>query len=170
MELAMKRQVSPIPEEFQTITPHLVVRGVGKAVEFYQKAFGAAELYRNLAPDGQTVIHSELLLGAGRFFIHDEFPEHGVLSPLGFKGTAVTLHLYVEDVDSVFQRALSAGAEVLMPVQDCFWGDRYGILKDPFGHQWSLASRLEDLSPEEIGKRKADYFDKQSQTTGGCSP
>jgi PhnB protein len=141
-----------------------VVRGVGRAVEFYQKAFGASELYRNLAPDGKTVIHSELLLGASRFFIHDEFPAHGLLSPLGLNGTAVTLHLYVEDVDAMFQRAVDAGADVLMPVQDCFWGDRYGILKDPFGHKWSLASRLEDLSPAEIGERKAAYYAKRSET------
>jgi PhnB protein len=146
-----------VPEEFHTITPHLVVRGVASAVEFYQRAFGARELYRNLAPDGVSIMHSELLLGDSRFFMHDEFPEHGSLSPLGIGGTSVTLHLYVEDVDDVFSSAVEAGAETMMPVQDCFWGDRYGILKDPFGHQWSIASRIEDLSPTQTHRRAEEY-------------
>lgn len=147
------KKVPPVPEDFRTITPHLVVRGVVQAVEFYQRAFGAAELFRNVAPDGVSVIHSELLLGDSRFFACDEFPKHGVLSPASIGGTPVTLHLYVEDVDAFFARAVGAGAEVIMPVQDCFWGDRYGILKDPFGHKWSVASRIEDLSPKALQDR-----------------
>jgi PhnB protein len=153
----MTREQKSYLEDFHTITPHLIVRGVAQAVEFYHQAFGAEELYRNLAPDGKAIMHSELLLGDSRFFLHDEFPDHGALSPLGLNGTAITLHLYVEDVDALFQRAVNAGAEVLMPLANCFWGDRFGILKDPFGHQWSVATRIEDLSPAQIQERAAAF-------------
>src|SRR5689334_19342265 len=145
-------KVPPIPDDFRTLTPHLVVRGVPKAVDFYERAFGASELFRNVAPDGK-IVHSELLLGESRFFACDEFPDHGVLSPASIGGTPVTLHLYVEDVDAFVKRAVRAGAEILMPVQNCFWGDRYGIVRDPFGHRWSFASRIEDLSPREVQGR-----------------
>jgi len=158
----MSTKLNPIPEDFHTITPHLVVRGVDRAVEFYKNAFGAEELFRNMAPDGTSIIHSEVLLGDSRFFVNDEFPEHGVLSPHAFEGTAVTLHLYVAEVDAVFQRAVDAGAEVAMPLADQFWGDRYGILKDPFGHRWSIASRIEDPSPSEMQERAKAHFSKGS--------
>ena len=144
-------------DDFNTITPHLIVRDAPRAIEFYSRAFGAAELYRNLAPDGKSVMHAELMLGNSRFLLHDEFPDTNLLSPLAYQGTAVTLHLYVEDVDAVFAAAIDAGAEVVMPVEDCFWGDRYGILRDPFGHRWSVATRLKDLSPAQLQKR-ADEF------------
>lgn len=113
--------VTPVPEDFHTITPHLVVREAARAVTFYKGAFGAAELYRNLAPDGDSIVHSELLLGDSRFFVNEEFPEHGQLSPLAHGGSAVTLHLYVEDVDAVFARAVAAGAEVVIELADQFW-------------------------------------------------
>ena len=154
--------VSRVPEDFHTITPHLVVRGVERAVEFYRAAFGAHELLRNFAPDGATIMHSELLLGDSRFLVNDEFPDWGVLSPESLGGTPVTLHLYVEDVDGFVARAESAGAEVLMPVQDTFWGDRYGIVRDPFGHRWSVGSRIEDLSPEELHRRAEEWSATQS--------
>jgi PhnB protein len=148
-------------EDFHTITPHLVVRDAARAIEFYCSAFGAAELYRNPAPDGKSIMHAELVLGDSRFLLHDEFPDQGLLSPLAYKGTAITLHLYVPDVDSVFESAIQAGAEVLMPLADQFWGDRYGILKDPFGHKWSVATRIKDLSPKELqvqaGKFNAEH-------------
>jgi len=150
--------ISPIPEDFRTITPHLVVQGVADAIEFYRRAFGAQELYRNLASDGKTIIHCELLLGDSRFFVNDEFPEHGTVSPRTLNGSPVTLHLYVEDVDVVFQSAVDSGAEALMHVQDMFWGDRYGMLQDPYGHRWSVASRIEDLSPEEVNQRAKAFF------------
>jgi PhnB protein len=146
-----------VNDEFQTITPQIIVRGVAEAVEFYKKALDAHELYRNMAPDGASVMHCEMLLGNSRFLMHDEFPEHGNVSPLTLGGTPVRLHLYVENVDSAFQRAVEAGAEVLMPVQDCFWGDRYGMLKDPFGHVWSMATPLEDLSPDQTHERAEAY-------------
>jgi uncharacterized glyoxalase superfamily protein PhnB len=144
-------------EDFHTITPHLTVRGVNDAVKFYEKAFGAAELYRNLAPDGKSVMHVELMLGDSRLLLHDEFPEHGQLSPQGGQATGVVLHLYVDDVDEIYQRTVDAGATVIMPLQDCFWGDRYAIVVDPFGHRWSMATRIEDLSPRDLQKRASDW-------------
>ena len=158
----MARTVTQGLDDFHTITPHLVVRDAARAINFYSRAFGAAELYRNLAPDGKSIMHAELMLGDSRFLLHDEFPEQGLLSPLGYQGTAVTLHLYVPDVDAVYERAVQAGAEVVMPVADCFWGDRYGILRDPFGHRWSVATRLKDLSPKEL-QRQAGKFNEEHQ-------
>jgi uncharacterized glyoxalase superfamily protein PhnB len=157
----------PIPEEFHAITPHLVVRGVARAVEFYRVAFGAEELYRNHAPDGVTVMHSELLLRDSRFFLVDEMPDWGVLSPLTLGGSGVTLHLYVEDADQIFSDAVTAGAEMVLPIADCFWGERYGIVRDPFGHRWSIASRIEDLSPEEVSRRAAEFFPPEKAADGG---
>jgi PhnB protein len=144
-------------EDFHTLTPQLVVRGAAQAIEFYRQAFGARELYRNHAPDGQSVVHAELMLGDSRFFVHDEFPERGELSPLALNGSPVKLHLYVDNVNQVFERAVIAGAEVEMPLTDCHWGDRYGILKDPFGHQWSVATRIEDLGPGDIQERSREF-------------
>ena len=154
----MAKEVSPVPENFLTITPHLCVEDVEKAVDWYKQVFDAEETYRNTAPDGRTIIHSEVLLGDSRFFLNDEFPEQCVVSPISLKGSAVTFHLYVENVDDLFERAVDAGAEVILPLENTFWGDRYAKFKDPFGHHWSIASRLEDLSHEEIQKRANAYF------------
>lgn len=145
-----------VPEDFHTITPQLVVNGVAEAIDWYTKALGANELLRNLAQDGKSIMHSELLLGDSRFFVVDEFPG-SMASPASLGGTSITLHLYVQDVDALFGRAVAAGATVLMPVADQFWGDRYGILKDPFGHRWSIASRIEDLSPNALQARAAAW-------------
>ncbi len=145
-----------VPEDFHTITPQLVVKGVAEAIDWYTKALGANELLRNLAQDGKSIMHSELLLGDSRFFVVDEFPG-SMASPASLGGTSITLHLYVQDVDALFGRAVAAGATVLMPVADQFWGDRYGILKDPFGHRWSMASRIEDLSPKALLARAAAW-------------
>jgi len=152
--------MSRVPEEFHTITPQLVVSGVAKAIDWYTEALGANELLRNTAPDGKSIMHSELLLGDSRFFVVDEF-QGSMSSPLRLGGTPVTLHLYVEDVDDLFDRAVAAGASVIMPVADQFWGDRYGMLSDPFGHRWSIASRIEDLSPRALQKRAADWARKR---------
>jgi PhnB protein len=144
--------IAPGPEDFHTITPQLVVKGVAGAIDWYTRALGAHELLRNMAPDGSSVMHAELLLGDSRFFVVDEFP--GTMrSPATLGGTAVTLHLYVRDVDALFGRAVDAGATVLMPVADQFWGDRYGMLTDPFGHIWEIATHKEDLSKEEMERR-----------------
>jgi uncharacterized glyoxalase superfamily protein PhnB len=148
--MAVKR----VPDGYHRVTPHLVVRDAAAAIEFYKKAFGATERGRFAGPDGK-VLHAEIQIGDSRLFLNDEFPEMGALSPLGFKGTSVTLHLYVDDVDRQFQQAVDAGAEVVMPLADQFWGDRYGLVKDPFGHQWSIASHMEDLSPSQLQERGA---------------
>jgi PhnB protein len=147
---------SHVPEDFHTITPQLAVKGVASAIDWYTKALGANELLRHPAPDGTSIMHSELLLGDSRFFVVDEFPD-SMASPSSLGGTSVTLHLYVQDVDALFNRAVEAGAQVLLPVADQFWGDRYGMIRDPFGHRWSIASRLEDLSPRQLQARAADW-------------
>jgi PhnB protein len=143
---------TPLPEDFHTITPQIVVKGVAAAIDWYSKALGAHELLRNMAPDGTSIMHAELLLGDWRFFVVDEFPE-SMLSPATLGGTTVTMHLYVRNVDALFNRAVEAGATIVMPVADQFWGDRYGIVRDPFGHRWSMASRIEDLSPQKLQDR-----------------
>jgi len=153
----------PVPEDFHTITPQLVVKGVADAIAWYTSALGANELLRNTAPDGARIMHSELLLGDSRFFVVDEFGEGPMKSPSTLGGSPVTLHLYVRDVDAVFDRAVAAGATVLMKVADQFWGDRYGMLTDPFGHRWSIASRIEDLSPRDLHKRAESWATTQKE-------
>ncbi len=153
----MANQVKRVPDGFHTITPHLVVRGAAEAIDFYKKAFGALELGRHLGPDGK-VLHAMLQFGNSRLFLNDEYPNMGALSPQSLNGTPVTLNLYVEDVDSLYAQATKAGAKVIMPLADQFWGDRYGIVADPFGHQWSLSSHIKDMSPEEMKKSAEAAF------------
>ena len=142
-----------VPDGFHRVTPHLTVRDAPMMIDFYKKAFGAVEKRRAPGPDGKSIMHAELRIGDSIIFLNDEFPEMGALSPLDAKSTAVTLHLYVEDADKQFQQALSAGAQVVMPLSDQFWGDRYGIVKDPSGHHWSIGSHMEDLTPEQMKER-----------------
>ena len=151
------RRARPIPEGYHTVTPALTVRGVAQAIEFYTRAFGARELGRMPAPDGQHIWHAELQLGDARLMLADEFPDMGGRAPESLGGTPVSLHLYVEDADAVVQRAVDAGATMLQPLVDAFWGDRYGKLKDPFGHEWSIATHVEDVSEEEM-RRRAEAF------------
>lgn len=152
--MAVKR----VPDGHHRLTPHITVRDASKMIEFYKKAFGAEEVRRALGPDGKTVMHAEVRIGDSILFLNDEFPQIGAFSPLESKGTPVTLHLSVEDADKQFQQALSAGAEVVMPLADQFWGDRYGIVRDPSGHQWSIAHHLEDLTVDQIQERMAKAF------------
>jgi PhnB protein len=142
-----------VPEGFSTVTPHLNVRDAGQALEFYKKAFGAKETVRMPGPGGK-ILHAEIKIGDSHLFLADEMPEWGSRSPLTIGGTATAICLYVDDADAVFNQAVAAGAKVLMPLQDQFWGDRYGKLSDPFGHEWAVATHLEDLSPEEMKKRQ----------------
>ena len=158
----MTTRIKPIPEGFHTITPHLVVKGATQAIEFYKKAFGAEEIVRMPGPDGQSVMHAELKIGDSRLWLVDEFPAMGSLGLRGVGGKPVTIHLYVEDADAIFNQAVAAGAEVRMAMQDAFWGDRYGLIVDPFGHKWSLATHKEDLTPEDLAKRAQAAF-------GGCT-
>ena len=144
--------VKPIPDGFHTETPHLIGKGAAAALDFYKKAFGAEETSRMPGPDG-LIMHATMRVGDSILMLNDEFPKMGSHSPQSIGGTPVTLHLYVDDVDKLWQRAVSAGAKVTMPLADMFWGDRYGVLTDPFGHHWSLATHKEDLSPQEMMKR-----------------
>ena len=153
----MTNPVKPIPEGFHTLTPHLIVRDATRAIEFYKQAFGAEELVRMPGPGGK-LMHAEIKIGNSIFFLVDEFPEFGSRAPQSLGGSPVTLHLYVEDVDALFNRAVAAGATAQMPVQDQFWGDRYGKLADPFGHEWSIATHKEELTGEEILKRAEAVF------------
>jgi PhnB protein len=146
--------VKPIPEGMHSLTPHLICDGAIDAIAFYTQAFGAVEMMRMPGPPGK-LMHAMLRIGDSVLMLNDEFPEHGMLGPKALKGTPVTLHLYVEDVDASFARALAAGATVKMPVADMFWGDRYGQLEDPFGHRWSLATHKRDVSPEEMREAMA---------------
>ncbi|MBK6656000.1 VOC family protein [Zoogloea sp.] len=141
--------VSPIPANMPTLTPHIVCRGADAAIDFYVRAFGAVELARMPGPDGR-LMHAMVRIGDSPLMLVDEFPEMDCHSPQSLKGTPVILHLYVADVDAAIARAAEAGARVTLPPADMFWGDRYGRIEDPFGHAWSLASHLRDMSAEEI--------------------
>jgi PhnB protein len=151
----------PIPEGYHTITSYLIVTGAASAIEFYKHAFGAKEVMRIPHPDGR-IGHAELQVGDSRLILADEFPEIGARSPMSLGGTPVSILLYVEDVDAVTTRALAAGAKLLRPVRDQFYGDRTGTLSDPFGHQWTIATHKEDLSLEEIKRRAAAAVVNQS--------
>jgi PhnB protein len=145
----------PIPDGYRTVTPYLTVKGAAQAIDFYTRAFGAQEVERMTGLDGQSVMHAEIKIGDSVVMLSDEFPQMGCRSPQTLGGTTASLFLYVADVDAAFQRAVDAGAKAIMPPADMFWGDRFGTLVDPFGHQWSLATHKEDLSREEIRKRGA---------------
>jgi PhnB protein len=143
----------PIPDGYHTMTPYLTVKGAVRALEFYAKAFGAKELFR--MPMGDKVGHAEMQLGNSRFMLGEESIEMGAVAPSGKGRTPVALCLYVEDVDAVFKQAIAAGAKEDRPVQNQFYGDRSGMLIDPFGHTWNVATHIEDVSPEEMARRMA---------------
>ena len=145
----MTTTVKPIPEGRHSLTPQLVCAGAAAAIEFYKAAFGAVELTRLPGKSGK-LMHGSVRIGDSVLMLVDEMPEWGALGPISLKGSPVTIHLYVKDVDAAVAQALAAGAKVTMPVADMFWGDRYGTLEDPFGHQWSLATHTRDLTPAQI--------------------
>jgi PhnB protein len=149
VETKAAKQVKPIPDGMHTVTPHLVCAGAAEAIEFYKKAFNATERMRMPGPGGK-LMHAMIQIGDSQVMLVDEFPEWGSLGPKALKGSPVTIHLAVENVDEFAERAVKAGATVKHPVADAFWGDRYGVLEDPFGHLWSVATHVKDLSPEEI--------------------
>ena len=154
--------VKPIPDGYHTATPYLIIDGAARALEFYKQAFGATELMRMPGPNGQ-VMHAEIRIGDSPIMLADEAPEMGYRGPQAYGGTSVSLMLYVENVDAAFERAVAAGAKVLRPLQNQFYGDRSGTVSDPFGHVWTLASHVEDVSPEEIDARFAAMM-QQSKT------
>ena len=150
----MANATKPIPDGYHTATPYLIIKGAADAIAYYKKAFGATELLRMPTPDGR-IGHAEIKIGDSPIMLADEFPEMDARSPQTIGGTPVTIHLYVEDVDRVFDQAVAAGAKVERPVKDQFYGDRAGGVIDPFGHKWYIATHKEDVSLEEVKKRAA---------------
>ena len=144
--------VKPIPDGYHTATPYLIIDGASEAIEFYKNAFGASELMRLPMP-GDKLGHAEIQIGDSRIMIADEFPEMGIRGPKSLGGTAVSICLYVEDVDSAFKQAIAAGGKEQRPVKDQFYGDRMGTLEDPYGHVWTIATHTEDLTHEELMAR-----------------
>jgi len=164
---AKKRaKVLPIPKGYHIVTPTIIVRGAANAIEFYKKAFGAKELSRMEGPGGK-IMHAEIKIGDSIVMLGDEMPEMGATSPETVGGTSASLMIYTKDVDALFNQAVAAGGKVTMPVADQFWGDRYGRVKDPFGHDWQLATRKENLSAKEMARRGAAAMSAPPQGQGG---
>jgi PhnB protein len=157
----MPNKVKPIPEKYHSITPNLICRDAVRAIDYYKKVFGATELSRTPGPNG-TIMHAELKIGDSTIFVNDPMSKTLVGGPEPGARNPISLHLYVTDVDTVFNRAVTGGARVDMPVQEMFWGDRYGQLTDPFGQQWSVATHTEDVSPEEMTRRQKAMFAKSA--------
>ena len=155
----MASKVNPIPEGYHTATPYLIVKDAARAIEFYKKAFGAIELMRMTQQDGR-IGRAEIKIGDSPIMLADEFPEMGARSPEALGGSPVSVLLYVQDVDAVFNQAVAAGAKVTRPVKDQFYGDRSGGVTDPFGHQWHIATHKEDVTPEEMKRRQEAFFKK----------
>ena len=155
--------VKPVPEGYHTITPHLIVRDAARAIEFYKQAFGAKDRGVMKGPDGK-VMHAELQIGDSIVMLADEMPEFGSRSPQSIGGSPTGLHIYTDNVDAAFDRAVKAGAQVEMPVMEQFWGDRYGKLKDPFGHSWSVATHVKDLSAEDMKRGMDEAMAKMAKT------
>lgn len=162
----MKGKIKPIPDEYHTLTPTLTASDAAQAIEFYKAAFGAEERFRMTTPDGKQVIHAELKIGGSPIMLADEMAGMDCHAPHVYGGTPVAFYLYVEDVDEAFDRAVSAGASVKMPVENMFWGDRIGTVTDPAGHVWTLATHVEEVSPEEMEKRGRDFMEKMTQSAG----
>jgi len=160
----MAKAKSPVPEGFHTITAHLVADDAAAAIDWYKKGLGAKEISRSLGPDGK-VMHAELQFGDSRIFLNDGMM--GAKGPIGMGGSPMSLWLYVDDADALFNQAVGAGAQVHMPIGDQFWGDRCGMIKDPHGYSWSIATRKEDLTREEMNQRAAEFFKQFAQQGAG---
>jgi PhnB protein len=156
----------PIPEGFNTLSSYLIVKNADDAIDFYQRAFGAELGARLAGPDGKSTMHAEMRIGNSMFMLTEENPQWGMKAPESLGGTPVSLHIYVDDCDKLWDRAIQAGGKEKAPLMDAFWGDRYGKLTDPFGHEWGIATHKEDLTEEEIGKRAAEWF--ASMAEGDC--
>jgi uncharacterized glyoxalase superfamily protein PhnB len=146
--------IKPIPEGMHSLTPHLICAGAAEAIDFYAKAFNAVEMVRLPGPGGK-LMHASLKIGDSTLMLVDEMTDCGAIGPKTLKGSPVTIHLYVEDVDAAVAQAVAAGAKVTMPVADMFWGDRYGQIEDPFGHRWSVATHTRDVTPEQMQEAMA---------------
>jgi PhnB protein len=159
----MSESPKTIPEGYHSINTYLVVRNADRAIEFYKKAFGAEERFRMYGPDGKAIMHAELKIGDSVFMLSEESKEMKAHSPESIGGSPVSMYVYVRDVDQIFNQAVSEGATVLKPVNDQFYGDRSGYLKDPFGHLWSIATHKKDLSPDELRKAGEAFFEEMSK-------
>ncbi len=160
--MSSKNGVKRIPDHMHTLSPHLVIKNAPQAIDFYKKAFGAVEQHTSTMPDGR-LLHASLKIGDSVLFLAEEFPEWGSKGPLTLGGTPVTLHLCVEDADAAFQQAVTAGATVKMPPMDMFWGDRYARIIDPFGHEWAISHRIEDLTPAQMNDRAQQFCAKMGK-------
>lgn len=155
----MAKQVKPVPDGLNNITPNLVCRNAARAIEFYKSAFGATELRRAPGPNGE-ILHAVLQIGDSKFFVNDPMSKTPIPVPGQGASNPMYIHLYVPDADTLFNRAVKEGARVDMPLQDMFWGDRYGMITDPYGQQWGIATHIEDVAPEEMRKRQDAFFAK----------
>ena len=156
-------QVSYIPTGYHSVTPSLVVRGGKRALEFYKQAFGAKELGAMYMPDGEKLMHAEIQIGDSRIMLGEESPEMGTVSPQTLNGSPVSLNLYVDNCDALYQRAVGSGAKPTAPPADMFWGDRYGKVTDPFGHTWGILTHKEDVSPAEMDKRAREWMSSMAK-------
>ncbi len=153
--------VKPVPEGYHTVTPYLIIQGASQALEFYKKAFAAEELVRMGGPDGK-IGHAEIKIGDSMIMLADEHPEMGYRGPKAYGGSPVGIHLYIDDVDSMFRKAIAAGAKELRPLKDQFYGDRSATFEDPFGHVWTISTHKEDVPPDEMERRMAAYMKEQA--------
>ena len=156
-----------IPAGYHSITPAIVVRDAAAAIDFYKRAFNAQEIHRMAGPDG-SIMHAEIRIGDSTIMLGEENEQWGTRSPLSLGGVHGSLHIYVPDADAAFNQALSAGATVRYPLEDAFWGDRYGKVTDPFGHEWGLATRVKELSPDEMEEAGREWMAKVAQQTAGA--
>lgn len=156
-----------VPDGFNTVSTYLVVKNAKEALDFYQKAFGAEAGSRMPGPDGESTMHAEMRIGNSMVMLTDENPAWEMKAPSTLGGSPASLHLYVDDVDKAFKRAVDAGCTVKAPLMDAFWGDRYGKVEDPFGYQWGIATHVEDVPEEEMGKRAAEFFASMGDDCGG---
>ena len=162
----MAGKVKPIPEGYHTVTPYLIVRGAAKAIDFYKKAFGAEERFRMAGPGGR-LMHAEMQIGDSVVMLGDEWPEMGAKSPQTLGGAGASVMLYVADVDASFKKATAAGAKPKQPPTDMFWGDRFGKLTDPFGHEWAMATHIEDVAPDEMERRGKKFAEEMAKGAKG---
>lgn len=163
----MTKNVKAVPEGYHTLTPAITCKNASQAIDFYKKALGAKEISRMEMPPGK-IAHSELQIGDSRIFVSDEYPGMSSAPDAGFQAAPpVYLFLYTDNVDSVFNDAVSAGCKVAMPLQDQFWGDRYGKLTDPYGHSWGLSQHVEDVEPAEMDRRAKEWREKMAKSAGG---
>ncbi|HEX6053299.1 MAG TPA: VOC family protein [Gemmatimonadaceae bacterium] len=156
-----------VPAGYHTVTPAIVVRNAPAAIDFYKTAFGAEELHRMLGPDG-SIAHAEIRIGDSVIMLGEENEQWGTRSPQSLGGVHGSLHIYVEDADASFDRALKAGATVRYPLENAFWGDRYGKVTDPFGHEWGIATRVKEMSLEEMDKAGKEWMAKAAQQAAGA--